>query len=277
MKSLGVNTYFVGVDKYGRINCEQLEKTLQSITENSLNKILVSIQFANNEIGIVQYINKITRIAHKYSAYLHTDAVQVVGHLPIDVKILDVDMLSASAHKFGGIKGSGFIYIKNGIEINPLIYGSQNDGMRGGTENVVGIIGMSKALDLCNMSYEHRKQKGLIRDTFCNEIKKLGYNIRFNNLFDCTFSLPSIISLTIKERITAEALVYILNSAHISIASGSACNSHSETPSYVLKAIGLSDDDAIRTIRISFDDSVTVNDIEKFVSELDKAIRVLIS
>lgn len=278
VEGLCVDTHFVGVYKDGCVKMTQLEELLKYISKNNpKSKILVSVQFANNEIGIVQNIKAITKIAHKYSAFIHTDAVQIIGHLPIDVKEIDVDMLSASGHKFNALKGNGFLYIKSGVKIAPLIYGSQNNGMRGGTENVAGIVSMSQALDLCDTSYSCIKNKYAVREKFINKILKLNYNLQLNNSSDYGNSLPTVISLTIKENVTAEALVYILNSSGICISSGSACNSHSEDPSYVLKAIGLSDEDAVRTIRISFSDDLTPEDMDKFVNELNKAIRLLLS
>lgn len=278
VEGLYIDTHFVGVYKDGCVKMTQLEELLKYITKNNhKSKILVSIQFANNEIGIIQNIKAITKIAHKYSAFVHTDAVQIIGHLPIDVKELDVDMLSASGHKFNALKGAGFLYIKSGVKIAPLIYGSQNNGMRGGTENVAGIVSMSKASDLCDISYNCIKNKYAVREKFINKVLKLNYNLQLNSSSDYGNSLPTVISLTIKENVTAEALVYILNSSGICISSGSACNSHSEEPSYVLKAIGLSDEDAVRTIRISFSDDLTFEDMDRFVDELDKAIRLLLS
>lgn len=278
VEGLCVDTHFVGVYKDGCVKMTQLEELLKYITKNNpKSKILVSIQFANNEIGIIQNIKAITKIAHKYLAFVHTDAVQIIGHLPIDVKELDIDMLSASGHKFNALKGTGFLYIKSGVKIAPLIYGSQNNGMRGGTENVAGIVSMSKALDLCDVSCSYIKNKYAVREKFINKILKLNYNLQLNSSSDYGNSLPTIISLTIKENVTAEALVYILNSSGICISSGSACNSHSEESSYVLKAIGSSDEDAVRTIRISFSNDLTSEDMDRFVDELDKAIKLLLS
>lgn len=278
VEGLCVDTHFVGVYKDGCVKMTQLEELLKYITKNNpKSKILVSIQFANNEIGIIQNIKAITKIAHKHSAFVHTDAVQIIGHLPIDVKELDIDMLSASGHKFNALKGTGFLYIKSGVKIAPLIYGTQNNGMRGGTENVIGIVSMSQALDLCDVSCSYIKNKYAIREKFINKILKLNYNLQLNSSSDYGNSLPTVISLTIKENVTAEALVYILNSSGICISSGSACNSHSEEPSYVLKAIGLSDEDAVRTIRISFSGDLTSEDMDRFVDELNKAIRLLLS
>ena len=280
-KSMNLETYFVDVDSDGYVDLEELEDMIKDEIESTFKcKPFVSIQLANNEIGTIQPIKKIAELVHKYGGVLHTDATQVVGHLPIDVNELDVDMLSASAHKFNGLKGSGFLYVREGIKIEPLIYGSQNNGMRGGTENVIGIVAMATALKNCDTSFDNSSTNGKvikIRDRLIDKISNLPYDIRINNIRPTSTILPSILSITILENVTAEAVLYILDSAGIQISSGSACNSRTNKPSYVLKAIGLSDWDSVRTIRISFDENLTEEDIDMFVLELKKAIKILIS
>ena len=280
-KLINPETYFVDVDSDGYVDLEELEDMIKDEIELIFRcKPLVSIQLANNEIGTIQPIKNIAEIVHKYGGILHTDATQVVGHLPIDVNELDVDMLSASAHKFNGLKGSGFLYVREGIKIEPLIYGSQNNGMRGGTENVLGIIAMATALKECDTSFNDDSPNCKlieIKKNLINKLKELPYNIQINNIAPESTTLPSILSVTILENVTAEAVLYMLDSAGIQISSGSACNSRTNKPSYVLKAIGLSDWDSVRTIRISFDENLTEEDIDKFVLELKKAIKILIS
>ena len=274
--NLCVETHLVGVNSCGKVDILQLEGLLERVKRDTPDsEILVSIQYANNEIGIMQPIKQIANVVHKYKAYLHSDMVQAVGNIPIDVKALDVDMISASAHKFHGIKGCSFLYIRKGMNITPLIYGSQNMGMRGGTENVVGIIAMETALRHCDISENMIDVKFAMRDKIMNTLKELPYDIDFNNYIGYKDTLPTIISMTIREKITAEALVYMLNTANIFVSAGSACNSRSNKPSHVLNAIGLSEEDSIRTIRISFGVDMTDEDIDYVVSELDKAIRVL--
>ena len=275
-ENLCCDVHFIGVNKSGKINTEQLEQLLSMLTLKDFNnKILVSIQYANNELGVVQDIENITRLVHRYSAYLHTDAVQIVGHLPVDVKKLNIDMLSASGHKFGAPKGVGFLYIKEGFNILPLIYGTQNNGMRGGTENVAGIIGMSKALLTCDVSNDRILEIYNKRNTLVNKLLSLNYNFELNNLMSYKDSLPNLLNITIKENITAEGLLHMLDCSNYLISSGSACNSLSNEPSHVLKAIGLSDADMFRTIRISFDNEVDIKDFDKFITELDKALQIL--
>ena len=280
-KLINPETYFVDVDSDGYVDLEELEDMIKDEIELIFRcKPLVSIQLANNEIGTIQPIKKIAELVHKYGGVLHTDATQVVGHLPIDVNELDVDMLSASAHKFNGLKGIGFLYIRDGVKIEPLIYGSQNNGMRGGTENVIGIVAMATALKNCDTSFTDGSPNSRlieIKRKLIEKLSKVPYNIQINNESLGSTFLPSILSITILENVTAEAVLYILDGAGIQISSGSACNSRTNKPSYVLKAIGLSDWDSVRTIRISFDENLTEEDIDRFVFELEKAIKILIS
>ena len=280
-KLINPETYFVDVDSDGYVDLEELEDMIKDEIESIFRcKPLVSIQLANNEIGTIQPIKKIAELVHKYGGVLHTDATQVVGHLPIDVNELDVDMLSASAHKFNGLKGSGFLYVREGVKIEPLIYGSQNNYMRGGTENVIGIVALATALKNCDTSFTNGSPNSRlieIKRKLIEKLSKVPYNIQINNESLGSTFLPSILSITILENVTAEAVLYMLDSAGIQISSGSACNSRTNKPSYVLKAIGLSDWDSVRTIRISFDENLTEEDIDRFVLELKKAIKILIS
>ena len=280
-KLINPETYFVDVDSDGYVDLEELEDMIKDEIELIFRcKPLVSIQLANNEIGTIQPIKKIAELVHKYGGVLHTDATQVVGHLPIDVNELDVDMLSASAHKFNGLKGIGFLYIRDGVKIEPLIYGSQNNGMRGGTENVIGIVAMATALKNCDTSFTDGSPNSRlieIKRKLIEKLSKVPYNIQINNESLGSTFLPSILSITILENVTAEAVLYMLDSAGIQISSGSACNSRTNKPSYVLKAIGLSDWDSVRTIRISFNENLAEEDIDRFVLELKKAIKILIS
>lgn len=274
--NLCVETHFIGVNKIGKVDLLQIDSLLERIRRDNTDcDILVSIQQANNEIGIIQPIKEISEIVHKYNGILHTDSTQVVGHLPVDVEELGVDMMTASGHKFHSVFGCGFLYVRTGVKIEPLIYGTQNFGMRGGTENVIGIIAMEMALRHCDISEKMIDAKFAMRDKIMNALKELPYDIDFNNYIGYRDTLPTIISVTIRENITAEALVYLLNTANIFISSGSACNSHSNKPSHVLSAIGLSEEDSIRTIRISFGADMTDEDIDRFVSEIDKAIKIL--
>ena len=279
--SMDIETYFVDVDSDGYVDLEQLEDMIKDEIEMTFRcKPFVSIQLANNEIGTIQPIKKIAEIVHRYGGVLHTDATQVVKVGTGAAKFTHVDMLSASAHKFNGLKGAGFLYIRDGVKIEPLIYGSQNNGMRGGTENVIGIVAMATALKNCDTSFTDGSPNSRlieIKRKLIEKLSKVPYNIQINNESLGSTFLPSILSITILENVTAEAVLYMLDSANIQVSSGSACNSKSHKPSYVLKAIGFSDWDAVRTFRISFNDSLTDEDIDRFVDELNKAIKILLS
>ena len=271
VKYIGANVCYVDVDEFGFINTEMLEDLMRN-AYNKSNKILVSIQFANNEIGTVQDIAEITRLVHKYNGIFHTDAVQAMGQIPINVKELDIDLLTCSGHKLGAPKGVGFLYKKNGIEIDPLIYGSQMDSMRGGTENVPYIIGLSKAIDDCDIGQKAIDEMCRKRNYFINLLECI-FDCELNG--DIYYRLPNNINVTFPNNLTGEALLYTLDISNIQIATGSACNSRSVEPSYVLKAIGLSDEQAMRTIRISLSNDITYEDIDKVIDEIDKAIRLI--
>ena len=279
--SNNIYTDCLNVDCKGNVLIDELKESLEIDIGCCTNNSLVSIQFANNEIGTIQNIKELCEITHKYNGLFHTDAVQVFGHLPIDVKDLGVDMLSVSGHKIGCPKGIGFLYIKNGVEIKPLIYGSQERGMRGGTENVPYIIGFAKAVELIlNKNIASYRGTGkyivqrtaYVRNYLAKLLEQCGCKINGSR----ESRLPNNINVTLPNKVTGESLIYMMDMSGICISAGSACNSHSQSVSHVLKAIGLSEEEAMRTIRITIpDDSLDINDIKKFVSELQKALKLL--
>lgn len=266
-----VDVHYIGVDKDGFINIANLRNLLFHARCICDEEILVSIQFANNEIGTIQHIKEIAAEVHRFNGVFHTDAVQAFGHIPIDVQELDIDMMTASGHKIGTPKGVGFLYKKSSIEINPLIYGSQMDGMRGGTENVPYIIGMAKAVDLVRRDEEYQLRLTILRNNFIAQLKALGCSINGS----IEERLPNNISITFNQNITGEAMVYGLDISGIYIGTGSACNSNSMKTSHVLKAIGLSDEDAYKTIRITLPDNITMDEIDETVQEINKQIKLL--
>lgn len=263
------NVYYVLVDNEGLVDLRSLDINLRS--KHYISPTLVSIQMANNEIGTIQNIKKIAKIVHKHEAILHVDATQAFGQIPIDVNELEIDMMTASGHKIGTPKGIGFLYKKNGVEIKPLIYGSQMDGMRGGTENVPYIIGMAKAVQLIQKDDEYQLRLSILRDNFISELKTLGCKVNGS----LTERLPNNISVTFPQDITGENLLYMLDVSNILISTGSACNSQSIKPSYVLTAIGLSDEEANKTIRITLPHDITMEEIDKTVHEIEKQIKLL--
>lgn len=275
VESLLVNTddlFYIPVNKEGFVDIECLEKILKYNKRSYLNDVLVSIQFANSEIGTIQYIKDIAEIVHKYDAVFHTDAVQAIPHISIDVNNLDVDMLTASGHKLGCPKGIGFLYKRNCVEIKPLIYGSQMGGLRGGTENVAGIIGLAKAIGLCDTSYKKNTELNNKRSYFVQQlIKEFGCDINGAAIS----RIPNNISATFSQNITGESLLYILDLSNIMISTGSACDSQSIEPSRVLKAIGLSDINAMKTVRFSLPDDITYGQIDYVIEEIKKSIKLI--
>ena len=267
-------TYFLNVDSSGLVDIDELEDVIKELIESGTDPkdILVSIQYANNEIGTVQEIFIIHDVLSKYGCVLHTDAVQAFGQIDVDAQLDGFDMLSASAHKIGGCKGVGFLYIREGTEVNPLIYGSQMDGMRGGTENVAGIVGMARAVELAKVHDWDGSPKYAIRDYLVEQLRKIGCKLN-GQVWE--HRLPNNINIMLPYNINGETLLYSLDVDDIQISTGSACNSRSIEPSHVLKAIGLSDDEASRCIRITIDDDFTKQNADYVIDAIDKSLKVL--
>lgn len=231
---------------------------------------LVSIMMANNEIGSIQDISALAKISHSKSALFHTDAVQAIGHIPIDVNSLDVDMLSASSHKFNGPKGIGFLYIRNGVKIMPFCSGgSQESGMRAGTENIASIVGMAIALKKNilkleqNMIYLKNLENYLLSGLQTNQVPFVR-NGSENHI-------PGNISLSFIGY-DGEAILHRLDLMGICVSTGSACDSNSTKISHVLRAIKLDEKLAKGTIRISLGKNNTKNDVESIVKAITKII-----
>lgn len=240
----------------------QPRKLKQYITDKTR---LVSIMLANNEVGTIEPIAELARIAHDHGAMFHTDAVQAVGHIPINVKELEVDMLSASAHKFNGMKGSGFLYIRKGIEIPPYADGgSQESGKRAGTENIAAIVAMAVALKKnCDcMEESERKLKGF-EETFLGRLTDANIDYIRNGSND---HLPGNVNISIKDA-DGEMLLHRLDLKGICISTGSACDSTDIRISHVIEAIRVPDAYADGTIRITFgadnrvDDAIKIADV----------------
>lgn len=270
--NLGSTVYYCDVNEDGIVDYKSLERLLESRSFKD-EPILVSIHMANNEIGVVQDIKNIAKLVHKYGGILHTDATQALGHIPINVKELGVDMMSCSGHKISPVlRGVGFLYKKNGVNIQPLIYGAQENGLRGGTENTYGIIGLSKALEYCDVSNDKINEMCNKRDYFIGLLE---------SEFDCELNgdgwerLPNNVNISFPQNITGESLLYTLDLSEIKVSVGSACNSRSYEPSHVLKAIGLSDEDAMRSVRFTLPEDITYEEINKVVKEIEKAIKLV--
>lgn len=267
--------FYIDVDNFGVINVSDLD-AISAFCSQEYDKVLVSIQYANNEIGTIQDMKEISEIVHQHGAVLHTDATQAFGKVKIDVKGEGIDLLTASGHKIGTPKGIGILYKKNNIELDPIIYGSQNGGLRGGTENVPYIIGLQKAVNMREDYFKNGYQKQLLLRNMMihNLIQKTGCKLNGHS----TKRLPNNINLTFPQNISGEALLYALDLNDICISTGSACNSKSIKPSYVLKAIGLSDEEAARTIRITLPENITEEEVrasEKIIVESIKLFESL--
>lgn len=265
----GFEITYLPVDKYGLVSPEQIERAIRSDTA------LVSIMYSNNEIGTIEPISKIGEICHKNNVLFHTDAVQAVSSIFIDVKKQNIDLLSMSGHKFGAPKGIAALYIRDGVNISNLIDGgSQMNGHRAGTENVPYIIGMAKAIELCKGNIQSKKELCEKRDYFISLLEtKFGCKLNGHK----EYRLQNNINVTFPPNVTGEALLYMLDMSDIQVSTGSACNSKSIEPSHVLKAIGLTDDEAMRTVRFTLPDDITYEDIDKVINEIDKAIKIITS
>lgn len=267
MEKLGYEVVYLPVDREGVISSNALEKEMGS------NVALVSIMYANNEIGTIQNIIELAEIAHKYEALFHTDAVQAVGHIEIQVNQLGVDMLSASAHKFNGPKGVGFLYLKNGVGINSFITGgSQESGKRAGTENVAGIVGMSEALkeNVSNLKENNRYLLSLER-LFVGLLRKSNIDFMVNGSINKN---PGNISLSIAD-VDGEMLLHRLDLKGIEVATGSACDSVNNQISHVIRAIGVPPKYARGTIRISLGVDNTIEEIATIAQELSDIVSSL--
>lgn len=268
--NLNVTVKYCDVDKFGLVNLKCLEDLLWICDKEH---VLVSVCAANNEIGTIQNIKKISDLVHSYGGILHIDATQAVGHIPINVEEIGVDMMSASGHKISpALRGIGFLYKKQGLNIRPLIYGAQENGLRGGTENTYGIIGLNKAIEYCDFNYETMKDMCKKRDYFINLLEsKFGCKLNGHR----KYRLLNNVNVTFPQNITGESLLYMLDMNNIKVSSGSACNSKSIEPSHVLKAIGLTDEEAMKSIRFTLSDDITYEDIDKVIEEIDKSIKLI--
>jgi cysteine desulfurase len=265
LEKLGVKHTIISVDKNGCINPEDIKKNITSDTG------LISIMMANNEVGVLEPIKDIANIAKEHDILFHSDAIQVLGKLPVDVKKLNVDMMSFSAHKFYGPKGVGALFIKNGVTIKPIIIGgSQEKNMRAGTENVSGIAGLGLAAEIAKKTANENCSYLLeLENHFINRITEKNNDIIFNG-YDKNH-LPGLINLTIPN-ISSDLLLIHLDKKGIAISNGSACSSGTISPSPVLKAMGISDKKNLESIRISFGKHNTIDEVNILVESIQSSI-----
>ena len=264
----GYEVTYLDVDSNGFVDLEQLSAAIRPDT------ILVSVMFANNEIGTIEPVKEISAIAHEHGVLFHTDAVQTYGHVPINVKELGIDLLSVSGHKINGPKGIGFLYIRNGVKIDPLIHGgSQERGKRAGTTNVPGIIGLAKATELAEATMAARSEyERKLRDHLIARVEQEIPYVRLNG--DRERRLPNNTSFCFRF-IEGESLLLLLDQFGICGSSGSACTSGSLDPSHVLLAIGLPHEIAHGSLRLTLSEENTLEEIDTTVEQLKKIVERL--
>ncbi len=265
LQNRGYDVTYLDVDENGLVDLNTLEAAIRPDT------FLISIMFANNEIGTIEPIKEIGEIAHRHGILFHTDAVQAFGQIPIHVDGMNIDMLSASGHKFNGPKGIGFLYIKKGLKLKSFIHGGQQErGRRAGTENVPGIVGIAKACEIAMAEMEERMKKETeLRDYLIERIlKEISYT-RLNG--HSKKRLPNNVNISF-QFVEGESILIMLDMAGICASSGSACTSGSVDPSHVLLAIGLPHEIAHGSLRLTIGYENTKEEMDTVVDNLKRII-----
>jgi len=265
LEKFGFETTYLDVDKYGMINLEQLKNSIRPET------ILISVMYANNEIGTIQPIEQIGEIAKEHGIIFHTDAVQALGAVRIDVKKQHIDLMSMSAHKVGGPKGIGAMYIRKGVKIDNFIHGGEQErGKRAGTEGVQNIVGFGKAIELAGKNFdEHVEKLTVVRNRLIEGIKANIPDVVLNG--HPTVRLPNNVNFSYKY-VEGESILLLLDMEGISASSGSACTSGSLDPSHVLLATGLDHGTAHGSIRFTISEETTEEDIDIVIETMKKII-----
>jgi cysteine desulfurase len=261
LESKGIRVTYLPVDGKGRVSLVDVKKAIKPNTR------LVSIMLVNNEIGTVQPVAEIGYYLHKKGILFHTDAVQAVGHIPVNVNELQVDFLSASAHKFNGAKATGFLYKRSGLKLPAVIFGGEQEhGSRAGTENVAGIVALGYALEesVAEMQNTATRLKALVDNTV-RGIHKVIPSVRING--DVENRLPGTVNLRF-DGVSGESLMNILDMKGVCVSTSSACNSGKDVSSHVLLALGLSEEQAKSAIRISYGKYNTLEEVEFVVSAI---------
>lgn len=268
LETQGYEITYLDVDDKGLVRIDELKSVIREDT------ILVSVMFANNEIGTIEPIAEIGKIAHEYGALFHTDAVQAFGQVPVNVDEMNIDMLSASGHKLNGPKGVGFLYIRKGLRLRSFIHGGQQErGRRAGTENVPGIVGFGKATELAISSMEARIKKETELRNYL--IKRLTTEIPYTRLNGHeTKRLPNNINLSF-QFVEGESILIMLDMAGICASSGSACTSGSLDPSHVLLAIGLPHEIAHGSLRLTLGYENTKEEMDYVADNVKRIIENL--
>lgn len=268
LEKQGYRITYLNVDEEGNIDISELENSINDDT------ILISIMFANNEIGTIEPIEQISKIAKKHNIIFHTDAVQACGNIKIDVKEMGIDMLSLSGHKINAPKGVGALYVREGIEFDRFLDGGhQEKNKRAGTENVAEIVGLGKACEIAKNNLEaHINKLKELRDFYINQVEEKIENIKLNGPRDNR--LPGNANISFK-RVNGSELLLKLDEKGICASAGSACSTGSSSPSHVLTSIGLDSKIADGTLRVSFGEENSKEDVEYLVENLEKIVREL--
>ena len=264
----GYEVTYLPVDKTGLVNIIELMHSIRKDTT------LISIMAVNNEVGTIQNIKAIAKIAHDYGVIFHTDAVQAMGAIRLDVQDMEIDALTLSAHKIYGPKGVGCLYLKNGIRIDNLIVGgSQERAKRGGTLNVPAIAGFGKAVEIATRDIAINQQKlRSIRDYFLHSVNERIDYVHYNG--HPQQKVNGIVNLSF-EMVDRESVLMLLDMEGVAVSTGSACTSHSVEPSHVLKAMGIEEQLANGSIRFSFSKNLSRSDIDYAVEALEKVVSKL--
>ena len=268
LEKRGFEITYIGVDENGVVKVDELEKAIRPDT------ILISVMFANNEIGTIQPIKEIGAIAKEHGILFHTDAVQAYAQIPINVDEYNIDMLSVSGHKFGGPKGIGFLYIRKGLKLRSFIHGgAQERKRRAGTENITGIVGIAKAVEIAFATMDERiKHETEVRDYAIKRILAEVPYCRLNG--DAQKRVPNNINISF-QFIEGESLLIMLDMAGICASSGSACTSGSLDPSHVLLAIGLPHEIAHGSLRMTIGEETTKEDMDYVVDNIKEIVTKL--
>ena len=268
LEKQGFEVTYLPVDEFGRVRVEDVEKAITDKT------ILITIMAANNEIGTIQPIAEIGKLAHDKGILFHTDAVQAIGAMPIDVSAMNIDLLSMSGHKFHGPKGIGALYIRKGVKIDQYLHGgAQERGQRAGTENLAGIVGMGKAIEIATQHLEENARRlTVLRDKLIDGILAEIPDVRLNG--HRTQRLPNNVNVSVRY-VEGEALLLRLDLAGIAGSSGSACTSGSLDPSHLLLAIGLPHEIAHGSLRLSLGTDTTEAEIDEVLDKLPGIVKNL--
>ena len=268
LEKQGFDITYLNVDERGIVDLQQLENT---VTEKT---ILISIMFANNEIGTIQPIKEIAKIAKQKNILFHTDAVQAVGNIPIDVKEMGIDMLSMSGHKIYAPKGVGALYVKKEIEFDRFMDGGhQEKNKRAGTENITEIVGLGKACEIARQDLEwHIRHLKNLRDYFVEQVQKNIENIKINGTME--HRLPGNANISFLG-VDSTALLLELDKKGICCSSGSACNSGEASPSHVLTAVGLDSETAKSALRVTFGEFNTKTEVDYLIQNLIRCVKEL--